>query len=957
MPLHLLVGPVRSGKLGAVLDLFGQLIADGRQPVLLVPALPEREALEREVCERSGALIGGEVLTLDDLAQRIGKLEPDPHAAVRCRLVRRRVAASSPGTRPAALLSALEVLDGEVEGGRVERSAVARAAATGELSTTLGDAHARYLAVLGEMSIEPPGAALPRATARLGAELAAWSGRPVVAYGFDDLSAGQIAFFKALAARCALTLALPYEPGRPAFAALSGCIETLLPAAESVSERRAGSGYGAPGSLVALAHGLFAERDPTLVGEPDGGVRLLEAVGGDGEARAVVGAVSSMLQVGVPSARIVVVAPSSGARAARIAAALEAASIPASFDRMQALGETSFGGALVALLRYAWQDGEREQLFRWLRSPAAGVARVFVDECEARLRLRAEQREREVLALVQAEPKGKRLVDLDTLRAAEDPRVAVRVVLEACASRAFGLDARVSGDVADVRAWDAAIAVIDGLAGLAAAPDRDELVAALERTRVALSGARRAGAIEIVELGRARLRAAQAVIVTGLEDGGIPRRPRPPATVAGELRQASQEERDRYLFCALVARTDRQLVLVRRISDESGRVLAPSPFWLEVERVLSVAAPPAELVRELAGEPADAITPRERLRAIAGLAGSDPERFAGLLAGATTSERARLTQARSAWRRPTAITHPELLERHAERTFSATELESFAKCSARWFVEREIRPKPIDGGIDSDARQRGIIGHDVLKHFFKGMPAVIGKERLEPGDLPDVRGLLHECIERSIEANLRGSDPGSLGWVLLRRALERDLWGLVERESERTDDFDVRSYEVSIPEPGLDLGGVLMRGRIDRIDRQSWMAYAIVRDYKTSAPPALGAGIVAKGFLQIPLYITAVRELLGYEAVGGVYQPLRGGGEPRGMLRLDARDEGLSGFSDHDYLADDIFEQVLDEAVGAARSAARRIRRGDVRHDPSDGTLGACPSWCPHGSICRVEAS
>ena len=957
MSLRLLVGPVRSGKLGAVLDRFEQAIEAGERPMLLVPAVPERDELEREICERRGALIGGEVVTLDALARRIGGVPRDDGASARARVLRQRIAVAGE-SRARALYSALETLDHELERGGTDTAGIQRAAASGELDAGLARAYGALGDALEAEQIAPAGAPLAAATRRLEGELAAWDGRPVLAYGFDDLSPAQLAFLRALEQRCELVLALPYEPGRAAFAALTASAEPLLArATPAIDEHRASEAYGAPASLVALARGLFSERAPVASGESDGGIRLLEAVSTDGESRAVIAAASAMLQRGIPAEQIVVVAPGAGVRAGRLAAALEAASIPVALDRIEPFAAVPFGGSLLALCRYAWQGGDREDLFRWLRSPASGVARPFVDDCEARLRMRGEQRPHEVLGVLQGEPKGRRLGDLDTLRAAEDPLEALRVVLEGCAPRLFGLAAERVADPAAHRAWEVAIEVVDSLALLVHPASRDELVSALERARVTASVGQRVGAVSIVELGRARLRATSGVIVTGLEEGGVPRRDRPPALVPTALRQATQEERDRFLFSALVARTDHQLVLVRQISDEQGRELAPSPFWLEVVRVLGLSAPAPELVRETALEPADALTPRERLRAIAGLEPRDAERFAALLAGAGADERERLARARAAWTRSTRVERPGLLARHADRSFSATELESFARCSARWLVEREIRPKPIDGGIDIDVRQRGIVGHDVLKHFFKGLPAVIGRERLEPGDLPAVRGHLSDCIERSIEANLRGSDPAGLGWVLLRRALERDLWGLVERESERTDDFDVRSYEVSIPEPGLDLGGAMMKGRIDRIDRQQWVAHAVVRDYKSSQPPPLGESIVAKGFLQIPLYIRAVRELMGYEAVGGVYQSLRGGGDPRGMLRLDARDEGLSGFAEHDYLADELFEQVLDDAVAAARGAVERIRVGDVRHDPSDGVSGACPTWCAMGPICRVDRS
>ena len=82
----------------------------------------------------------------------------------------------------------------------------------------------------------------------------------------------------------------------------------------------------------------------------------------------------------------------------------------------------------------------------------------------------------------------------------------------------------------------------------------------------------------------------------------LPRREPAEAAGSAELRRAltpaglpgdrpRQEERDRFLFAAALARVDEHLVLVRRAADDDGLELAPSPFWDEVVRVLGDAAP------------------------------------------------------------------------------------------------------------------------------------------------------------------------------------------------------------------------------------------------------------------------------------------------------------------------------------------------------------------------------
>ena len=56
---------------------------------------------------------------------------------------------------------------------------------------------------------------------------------------------------------------------------------------------------------------------------------------------------------------------------------------------------------------------------------------------------------------------------------------------------------------------------------------------------------------------------------------------------------------------------------------------------------------------------------------------------------------------------------------------------------------------------------------------------------------------------------------------------------------------------------------------------------------------------------------------------------------------------------ERDALAEDAFWGRVDLAVERANELVRRIRAGDVKHDPLGG---ACPTWCVrrNAGICRV---
>ena len=97
-----------------------------------------------------------------------------------------------------------------------------------------------------------------------------------------------------------------------------------------------------------------------------------------------------------------------------------------------------------------------------------------------------------------------------------------------------------------------------------------------------------------------------------------------------------------------------------------------------------------------------------------------------------------------------------------------------------------------------------------------------------------------------------------------------------------------------------------------------------------------------------------LRDLVGIEPLGGLYRALAGERKARGLLRADAKGDGLPDtFSRNDYLDDETFWAVVERAQEHARGFVERIRTGDVRHDPKGG--GPCPSWCELWSICRVR--
>ena len=296
-------------------------------------------------------------------------------------------------------------------------------------------------------------------------------------------------------------------------------------------------------------------------------------------------------------------------------------------------------------------------------------------------------------------------------------------------------------------------------------------------------------------------------------------------------------------------------------------------------------------------------------------------------------------------------------ELSAKSTFNVTELERFADCSSAWFFERLIDPKAIDRQVD--AMLRGSVAHTTLHRFYAGLPKAVGSDRVEESLLERTLEFLGECLDGAL-AGVK-MEMTELERRELEQSLRRDLEQLVRDEAKSELPLVPRRFEVgfgserSAPElqRGLDLGdGISLSGKIDRIDVDPGSARGIVQDYKSGRTGHSAVEIEKELRLQIPLYMLVLRDLVGIEPLGGLYRPLAGERRARGLLRLEAKDDGIPGFAKNDYLEEDAFWGRVEGARDLARELAQRIQDGDVRHDPKGGE---CPAWCDLWRMCRIK--
>jgi ATP-dependent helicase/DNAse subunit B len=286
--------------------------------------------------------------------------------------------------------------------------------------------------------------------------------------------------------------------------------------------------------------------------------------------------------------------------------------------------------------------------------------------------------------------------------------------------------------------------------------------------------------------------------------------------------------------------------------------------------------------------------------------------------------------------------------------WSPTALEEYGECPYRYFADKVLRLESETEGID--IMRRGNILHDVLEKFFKWYTEV------KKGEV-DFEEAKQYCFERFQE--LWQEEP-----------LSGDRWYRVELEKRNMQEIllEILHLELIRKRPPLEglcpayiefkvafakdkkdclqitgeKGAALIRGKIDRIDVTADNQFALVIDYKTGKK--FEAGKLANGtYLQLPLYLLAVKDRLGLKPLGGHLYSLVNG-QSSGFHHKDnlaiagiATRKGLS------YDADK-FEAVLKRAVDFAVKYVSGIERAEIPVRPRD-----CVPYCPYGTICRIE--
>ncbi len=402
--------------------------------------------------------------------------------------------------------------------------------------------------------------------------------------------------------------------------------------------------------------------------------------------------------------------------------------------------------------------------------------------------------------------------------------------------------------------------------------------------------------------------------------------------VAGGGLMAVQEDDEEALFVSAVSRAWQVLYLSARDSDEGGGELLPSHFWTQAKGLLGRGADEHEK-RTLSDvvfalDSAPALRHYLRARAAVGAGGGD-----------------------CTWRRPPAFLRDRavLAELAAADCFSPSALESYLSCPFAWFLQRVVGIE--DFAQELDGRIVGNLLHSALSRVYRRLQAE-GRSPLRQEDVAWAFALGAAAVD---ELASRGDCPGTAAERRVASWRVKQLvHSLLLMEAALGSRLVTVGTEVQVGgDCGVDIGGLRVRGRVDRIDADPTGGGLFVIDYKSGKVPS-SKRIGTEEGLQLPLYLLALgAERTEGTILGGAY--LSPSERKRSGIVLEEQAHVL-GLANSDLaafrlLSGEDAEELYESVRATATRAAEAMRSGVIAPFP-DRT---CPSWCDLGSACRAR--
>ncbi|NJD22989.1 MAG: hypothetical protein FIA82_10045, partial [Melioribacter sp.] len=389
------------------------------------------------------------------------------------------------------------------------------------------------------------------------------------------------------------------------------------------------------------------------------------------------------------------------------------------------------------------------------------------------------------------------------------------------------------------------------------------------------------------------------LFIGGLCDGDLPTRYSPEIFSSGSFKKQAKihQTEERYRFYQGLCTWKKKLFLTYPLT-ESGREIVVSTFLDEFDEVFSISS-------KNENDYEDIIFSNEDLQTLIGKNGT--ESISSKMKNNLTVDLEKITQAleidkirnseeqvESPYSGNISSDDPGItgkLNSFLSKQYSISQLETYAKCPFKFFVERVLGIETIEEPTeDIEAIEMGRLLHTILYEFYSSLrEKKIKLVNCDEKTFQQAEKIIFEIATNQLQLTAFSSPltfyerEKILG--LNGNKKESILYKFLETERKCEDDFIPMFFEVSfgrLKESGSDkilsdqepviIDNIKLRGKIDRIEINEKIKSFNIVDYKLGGAKPSFDDLKTGISLQLPIYLFAASELLSRK-FDGKYSP------------------------------------------------------------------------------------
>jgi ATP-dependent helicase/nuclease subunit B len=483
--------------------------------------------------------------------------------------------------------------------------------------------------------------------------------------------------------------------------------------------------------------------------------------------------------------------------------------------------------------------------------------------------------------------------------------------------------------------------------------------------------------VQITNLNEIRGLSFDYLFIGGMMDGELPTRYTPEIFFSGAyLREEWKHQvEERYRFYQSLCAWEKGLYLSHSLQDEN-KELAESNFLSELKTHFNIREKKetdysetiysseelqtyagsninSRLIKDLPGVDAEHINSLIEVHRIRTESDSESE-YNGFISSALPEEKR------------------EILEQIKEKEFSASQLEIYASCPFKYFLERvlylNVTEEPSE---DMEYYELGNLFHNILHRVYRKL----NDEKLVLYNCNDQDFLRAEEIMFTIadEVINESASKSPLNFLELERLKgfngdrrKSVLFNFLKAERENNSGYTPYDFEVPFGNIESDdgretvikdfySGSVKLRGKIDRIDIDHSGSRIRVTDYKLSGKKPTVDDLNKGLSLQLPLYLYAAKQIVEKQ----IKKEFNPAGADIYSLKYQKKNFGRKPvISDKKLTEEQLieeYEKIISICQSSIDSYVTSISEG-VFHPSNllDREKRAC-SYCSFNSVCRIE--